>query len=548
MKRTPPASPAATENGGRAPAIAVTDLRKSYGVTHAVKPVTMNVAAGTVHALVGENGAGKSTFLGMLAGRTPPSSGEVLVFDEPLKHGDPRASRRAGVVAIYQELTIVPFLSAEANVFLSGPLTRAGFLSEKDMRSRYESLCDKAGVNAAPPRTPARELSVADQQILEILRALVSEARVILLDEPTASLAIAEREALYRLIRGLRAEGVTIMFVSHNLDEVLELSDEITVFRDGYHQVTAAANTFTKASLVKAMISDKGDDRVAAELLGGGELPLVAEVPSRRTRFRNKPPILLARGVTVPGAIENVDIEVRAGEIVGIGGLVGAGRTSLLRALAGLEPTSSGELSINGERVSWPHSVRRSLRYGIALIPEDRKSQGLVTSMSAMDNIVMSNFGRATSYGFVTERSVERVAEPLAKEFGLQDNRLRHRAGHLSGGNQQKLLIARWSHVPPLVLLADEPTRGIDVGAKAEIIAALERKAENGMGIVIVSSELEEVAAVSDRVVVMSEGRQVGQLDREHAPITAAAVLDLAFHVQAGPELADQLTFDQETS
>jgi ABC-type sugar transport system ATPase subunit len=527
----------------RSPALVLADVAKTFGATQALRSISMTVRPGTVHALVGENGAGKSTALGILAGRIPPTSGRVEVFGDELRYGDPRASRKAGIVAIYQELTTVPALTAEANVYLGQTLSRGGWLAEREMRTRYESLCEQAGVKPVARRTRAGTLSVADQQVLEILRALVSEARIILFDEPTAALAAGERQALYRLIRSLREDGVTIMFVSHNLDEVLDLSDTITVFRDGQLAVSEPRETFTKQTLVQAMLGRSGDDRLFHQLLDDDKDPGAAEVIGRSRVARlakgaGKPPVLAATGVTVPGVIEDLEIEVRAGELVGVGGLVGAGRTTLLRALAGLERTATGGLFLDGREVPWPHTVRRALSYGIALVPEDRKSQGLVPSMSSIDNIAMSDFRRTTRLGFLSERSIEKATADIATSFGFRQDRLRHLASQLSGGNQQKLLLARWKHVTPRILLADEPTRGIDVGAKAEILHALEEMALEGLGLIMVSSELEEIAAVCDRVVVLSEGRPAGQLDRASGDINAADILHLAFRMHNGKQPA----------
>jgi ABC-type sugar transport system ATPase subunit len=526
------------DEGAATPALAITDVRKSFGATQALKSVSMTVHEGTVHALVGENGAGKSTALGCLAGRIAPTSGSVEIFGEELKYGDPRASRRAGVVAIYQELTIVPALTAEANVFLGQTRSKGAFLAEREMRQRYLELCERMKVAAHPPRTPAGSLSVADQQVLEILRALESNARVLLFDEPTAALAAGERKALYELIKGLRDSGVTIIFVSHNLDEVLDLADDITVFRDGRLTVTAQRSAFTKASLVQEMVGREGDDRVIHEMLEDDERDAVhAEVEAirqaRLARSAGKAPLLQATGVSVPGAVDELEIEVRAGEMVGIGGLVGAGRTTLLRALAGLEPSSRGRMFIDGSEVAWPRSVRQALAQGIALVPEDRKSQGLVLPMSSIDNIALSSFRSASRWGFVSPRTVERATAGAAREFGFQEQRLHHAARQLSGGNQQKLLLARWKHRTPRILLADEPTRGIDVGAKAEILRSLEAMADQGLGLIMVSSELEEVALVSDRVFVLVEGLMAGRLERSEGQITVSDILHLAFRSRA---------------
>jgi ribose transport system ATP-binding protein len=521
------------------PAVVVQDLCKSFGAMRALDGVNLSIQPGTVTALVGENGAGKSTALGILAGRTAPTSGRVMVFGEELRHGDPRASRRAGVVAIYQELTVIPTLSAEANVFLADPFSRAGFLAEREMRARYLALCERVGVKPVPPHTQAWRLSVSEQQVLEILRALLGDARVILFDEPTASLAAPERAALLKLIKNLRKSGVTIVFVSHNLDEVMTLADTIAVFRDGRLRASGRRSDFTKASLVATMLGQAGDERVVAGMIEDGDIadpdaaerPGRAAAPARRRRHRDIP-VLAAKGVTVRGAIEDVDVQVYAGEMVGIGGLVGSGRTTLLRALAGLEPTSTGRMWVDGREVKWPHTVRRSLKYGIALIPEDRKTQGLVMSMSVMDNIALSGFAAIARHGLVTSGLVERATADAGAAFGLAKDRLRDRAWQLSGGNQQKLLLARCKRLVPRILLADEPTRGIDVGAKAEILRSLELMAADGLGIVIVSSELEEVAAVTDSVIVLSEGVLAGTLERGTDQITPSAILRLAFQLK----------------
>jgi ABC-type sugar transport system ATPase subunit len=518
-------------------AVRLEDLNKSFGAIRAVDAVNMTVDAGTMHALVGENGAGKSTALGIMAGRIAPTGGRCEVFGQELRYGDPRSSRRAGVVAVYQELTIVPALSVEANVFLAQPLSKHGVLSERQMRTRYVELCERLGVRAAPPRTQARHLSVADQQMLEILRAVNSDARIILFDEPTASLGGPEREALFALIESLKAAGTTMVFVSHNLDEVLDLADAITVFRDGRVAVSDRRAGFTKASLVNAMLGSVGDGRLANELTHPTEVvPVASDGPasaprSRRSHNTAATPIVAAADVTVPGAVESLNIEVHAGEIVGVGGLVGSGRSTLLRALAGLEASSSGRMWIEGREVAWPRSIRQALRYGIAIIPEDRKTQGLVLPMSAMENIALSDLRKATRWGMLSQRSLARCTATDAEAFGFSPGRLREPARNLSGGNQQKLLFARWRHVTPRVLLADEPTRGIDVGAKAEILSSLEEMATSGLGLIMVSSELEEITAVADRVVVLAEGTLAGVLDRAEHQLSTANILHMAFKV-----------------
>ncbi|GAA3909137.1 sugar ABC transporter ATP-binding protein [Microbacterium invictum] len=514
-------------------AVVVSDLTKVFDRTFALRGIDLTVRSGTVHALIGENGAGKSTALGVIAGRITKTGGTVSVFGEDLRGGGPRESRRAGVVAIYQELTIIPGLSVEANVFLGQPITRGGFLAESTMRHRYLELCDHVGVGSHPPNTRAGALSVADQQILEILRAVVSDARIILFDEPTASLAVPEREALFTLIRALRDDGVTVVFVSHNLDEVLDISDSLTVFRDGQVVADGARGDFTKGSMVAAMLGQTGDDRVASELSENADGHEIRTAPGilRQSRQTAQPPLLAIADLTVPGAVDGINLELQRGEIIGLGGLVGSGRSTVLRAIAGALPQATGRMWIDGVEVPWPRSVRRALRYGVALIPEDRKAEGLILPMLSMDNIAVSDFRRLSRFGLLSSKSVEQSTADHGAAFGLTRALLERPAWQLSGGNQQKLLLARWRHVTPRVLLADEPTRGIDVGAKAEILRSLERLAGDGLGIVMVSSELEEITAVARRVVVLAEGVQVGLLDAATAPISPHDILARAFRV-----------------
>ena len=524
---------------GGAVAARFMNVTKTFGVTRALKGIDFEIRAGTVHALVGENGAGKSTALGILAGRIPPSGGRVELFDEEIPYGVPRALRAAGVVAIYQELTIAPLLGVEANVFLGEPASRFGMLRRGEMRERYLELCEEFGFRPQPAGTRAGQLSVADQQLLEIMRALIRDCRVILFDEPTASLAIPEREALYELIGDLKRKGMTIVFVSHNLDEVFLLADEITVFREGEHQRTAPSSGWTKSTLVDAMLGKGGDSRVAEELLHedrgvASATPTTVSAPGGATANAggSAPPLLRAEGVTIDGAIEDAWIDVKPGEILGVAGLVGSGRSSLLRALAGAEDGSRGRLWIEGREVDWPHSVRRARRLGIALLSEDRKSEGLALSMSARDNIIVGDMGKVSRFGMVMPHKAEKSAAEAAEAVGFPAKRLSTQALQLSGGNQQKLLLARWRHARPKVLLADEPTRGVDIGAKAEIVAVLEDMAASGIGVVVVASELEELVALSHRVVVLAEGSVVGALDQTTAPITVADTLHMAFRTK----------------
>lgn len=498
------------------PAIRLRDVRKSFGAIEALKTMSLDVATGQIHAFVGQNGAGKSTTLGILAGRIAASDGEIEIGGSKVDLGDPRRARAVGVVAIYQELTIVPALSAVANVFLGQPYSRAGLLSEAGMRRRFQELTARLGVKIQP-EAEARSLSVADQQTLEILRALEANARIILFDEPTTSLAPPEREALFKVMRDLRDEGHTLIYVSHNLDEVLEISDAITVFRNGQLIETRNKERWTKSQLVTAMLGEA-----------------MGDVYQRRpaTRPASGTPAISVKNCSLPGAIGGIDFFVRPGEILGIGGLVGSGRTSLLRALAGLEPRSSGAMELNGRSVAWPRTPRASRRLGIALVPEDRKHQGLVLGLPATENVTLPNIGSVATFGLVDNRKMAQRAAIATTAFGFDSRRLSAPVGTLSGGNQQKVLLARWAFERPKILMIDEPTRGIDVGAKAEILDALRDFAEEGLAVIIVSSELEEICALADRVVVLSEGRMVDHIDSKRAELSVHLVLNSAFGVE----------------
>jgi ABC-type sugar transport system ATPase subunit len=536
---TVPAATAETPTPPPAGDVAVScrGLSRSFGATHALRGVDLDIAAGTVHALVGENGAGKSTCLGIVAGRIGPSSGEVRVFGETFSYGDPRAAMKLGVAAVYQELTIIPALSPQVNAFLAHPPTRRGLIRKKRMRQHYEEICAELGIAPAPD-VPSGELAVGAQQLIEIVRGISSDARVLLLDEPTAALAEAERDALFRLVASLRDRGVTIIFVSHNLDEVLEHADAITVFRDGELVATKPRAQWTKRELVANMLGpDAAAGLFEAELetkAAATSIPAVASSPVAPRSADVAAAAMTIRGLCVPACLDAIDLEVRRGEVLGIAGLMGSGRTSLLRALAGAEPTAEGTLMCDGEAVPWPRNPRAARRLGVAFIPEDRKAQGLALDMTSSENVALSNFGSAGGFGRVTSRQITRRVAPLLKAVGVDASKARQPARTLSGGNQQKLLVARAHFEGPSILLADEPTRGVDIGAKTEILQEVRRLAhEEGLAVVLVSSELEEVTAFSDRIALLVEGRLHDTFDNRDGGVRASALLVAAFGAAA---------------
>ncbi len=484
--------------------IEATDLRKTFGGVVALGGASLAVRPGTIHALVGENGAGKSTALGAIAGRLQVDSGSISIAGHDTTRITPRAAQALGVAAIYQELTIIPGLSACANVHLGHPPIRCGFLEESTMRRRFKDVCARVGVSI-PPDARAGDLSVADQQMLEIMRALESRAQIILLDE---------RENLFRIMRELRSDGVTMVLVSHNLAEVLAISDEITVFRNGLTVKTATSDQWTRDGLLEAMLGRAAPDLLASH---------------RATQSVDARDFVRIEDLHVPGILEGISTEARRGEILGIAGLVGSGRTTLLRALGGLEPSARGRLLIDGTRVRWPRSARQARRLGFALVPEDRKGQGLLMHMTSRENVGISSLRAFSLAGFVRRRKMTREVRKVVKTFALDTSRLEQPVRNLSGGNQQKVLLARWQLAKPKVLLADEPTRGIDVGAKASVLASLRDFANDGATVIVVSSELEELTVLADRVVVLAHGRLVDDCRAGTDGVSADRMLSAAF-------------------
>jgi ABC-type sugar transport system ATPase subunit len=485
-------------------------VTKSYPGVRALRGIDLTIKGEEIHGLVGENGAGKSTLLKMLAGAHGPTSGEMEVFGRKAEFSSPRDANRHGIATVYQELTALPALTAIANVFLGREPRRGPIQNRVLMRRRYNELCERLEVEI-PPGTRAGSLSIADRQVLEIMRALEADARLILFDEPTASLAVHEREALHKTMRRLRDQRVTQVLVSHDLDEVLDLADTITVFRDGQCVATKTAPGWTKRSVVTAMFGDRS----------------ITEVP--RTREPGKE-VLRATGVHVPGFVRSGDISVRAGEILGIAGLVGSGRSELLRALAGADPGSRGELEIKGEKVKWPRSTRRALRLGIGLAPEDRKSQGLVLGMTTCVNINLTNLGDSANGGIISRGEQLSRADALADRVHLRHDAVRRPVRTLSGGNQQKAVLAKWANRDLDVLLVDEPTRGIDVATKAEVFTLLDELAAQGLAVIIVSSELEELTDNCDRVVVLARGQTTLELESEDLEVET--ILNTIFEVE----------------
>ncbi len=484
--------------------LAARGLSKQYGGVPVLRGVDLDVDAGEIRALVGENGAGKSTLIKILSGAVVPEAGEVRIDDERLPHGRPLAIRHRGLSIVYQEFTLVPDLTVAENVFL-GREEGVPLLRQRAMRERAQELLDGLGVRV-DAGAPVRGLSVAHQQMVEIARALVTDARVLILDEPSATLSATEVDALFAVLRRLKARGLATIYVSHRLDEIFTLCDSVTVLRDGQHVRTAPVAAFTRESLVRDMV---GRD-------------VTEEYPSRDATPGEV--VLRVDRLSAPPRFHDVSFDVRAGEIVGVAGLVGAGRTSAALAAIGALP-ARGRVEVGGVPAAF-RSPAAAIASGVAYVTEDRKARGIFSMLGVADNITVTHLAAFVRGGVLSLPRQRAAATAAIRDFGIKTAGLGQSAGTLSGGNQQKALVARYVVRPPRVLILDEPTRGVDVGARAEIYRLMHRLTDDGLGILMISSDLPEVIGMSDRIVVMRGGRTAGELDKGAA--TAERVMTLA--------------------
>jgi simple sugar transport system ATP-binding protein/ribose transport system ATP-binding protein len=494
-------------------ALELLDVAKHFGGVQALVGVSLGVAKGSVHALVGENGAGKSTLGRIVAGALAPDAGRMLLGGEPVSFRSPREALEHRVVAIAQEPFVVPQLSVAENVFLGVEPRSAGVLRRRRLRERYRTLAESAGFDLSGALS-ARRLRIAEQQKVEILRALSRDARLIVMDEPSAALSATETRQLHEIVRRLARAGTTIVLISHFLREVLELADAVTVLRDGRIVRTAQTANETQSSLIEAMLGR----------------PLTSTFPVRRAPPTDAPVLLSVRDLVAPG-VDGVSFELRAGEIVGLAGLVGAGRTELARAVYGAARVESGtvELTACGGRPG--KSPRRSIAAGLAMIPESRKDEGLIFTRSVTENATLSRLPALAAAGVVRRSLERRAARAALEECEVRGAQYSAPVRALSGGNQQKVLFARTVLCGPRVLIADEPTRGVDIGAKRSIYDLLARLAADGLGVLLVSSELEEILGLADRVLVMRRGRIAAELAgdaMQEGAILAAAFADEA--------------------
>jgi ABC-type sugar transport system ATPase subunit len=495
----------------RPPAIQVVGLSKRFGPVQALEGVSLDVRAGEVHALIGENGAGKSTLINLIVGTLRPDEGRLLVGGREVRFRNSREAAAAGIAAVFQELSVVAGLTVAENIFANRqPVSPWGFVRWNELRRRTEELLRTFDVAVAPDAMVA-DLSVAERQVVEILKCLAADPCVLLLDEPTSSLTQREKEALFALIRRLRGQGHGLVYISHHLPEVLDLADRVTVLRDGKHVATRPRSEVTEADLVRLMVG-----RELQDIYG-----------QAGTVDRARPLRLKVEGLGRKGAFEGISFEVRPGEIVGMAGLVGAGRTEVGRAVFGAEPADAGSMELDGKPVA-PRTPLEAMRAGIAYVTEDRKNQGLFLQHSIRENVVAPRLERFQGPGgFMRDGAVDDYAARWRERSRIVAPDVHQAVGRLSGGNQQKVLMAAWTGLEPALLIADEPTRGVDVGARLEIYAQIRELAARGAAILLISSDLQEVLGLSDRILVLRSGRIVARFDRDGATeekIIAAAL------------------------
>ncbi|WP_369165861.1 sugar ABC transporter ATP-binding protein [Streptomyces sp. AFD10] len=499
---TPP--PPETAGPGTAVADPVLEARsvsKRFPGVVALDDVSFALRAGEVHALVGENGAGKSTLIKVLTGVYRSDEGEVRVSGEPVRFSRPFEAQQAGISTIYQEVNLVPLMSVARNIFLGRePKNRLGLIDFSRMNRETTELLDGFGVRVDPKR-PLHTLGIGTQQMVALARAVSVQARVVIMDEPTSSLEPREVETLFRVIENLRGQGIAVLYVSHRMDELYRVCDRVTVLRDGRHIHTGELAPLERMRLVSMMLG-----RDMAEVRRDGLTGFATEGhDAART------PVLTATGLDRRHQLHDISLELYAGEVLGLGGLLGSGRSETAKALTGALPLDGGEITVDGKRVGRP-TPAAAIRAGISMLPEDRKAEGIVPGLSVRENIVLAAMPRLSRVGIVSRAQQDRIVEIFMKRLRIKASGPEQKVGELSGGNQQKVLLARWLCLEPKVLLLDEPTRGIDVGAKAEVQSLIDELAREGLAVLLISSDIEELIEGADRIVVLRGGAVAGEL------------------------------------
>ena len=473
-------------------------IDKSFGGNAVLKNAGFLLDDGEVHALMGENGAGKSTLMKILTGVYTKDAGQVIVDGKEVCYNNPQEAEKAGIVFIHQELNVLFDLTVEENMFLGKEIKKVfGICDRKAMRKRVQEILDMLGVDIDPTQR-MDELSIGQQQMIEIAKALMVDAKVLIMDEPTAALTQSETEVLFKVVNSLRQKGVSIVYISHRMEEIFELCDRITILRDGTYIDTKRIADIDMNDIVIMMIGREIGERY----------------PVRNSKIGDV--AFEVKNLNCPGAFENVSFEVRAGEVLGVSGLMGAGRTEIMQAIFGNMPNVTGQLFLDGKEIK-NKNPQQAIQNGIGFITEDRKVEGLMLEESIMKNISLANLGRISNGGVINKKKEQELVNKGIEELRIRCFGPQHECNNLSGGNQQKVIFAKWIYTNPKVLILDEPTRGVDIGAKKEIYNIINELAAKGVAIIMVSSELPEVLGMSDRVMVVREGEVRGILNKEEA-------------------------------
>ncbi|WP_281252444.1 sugar ABC transporter ATP-binding protein [Oceanobacillus timonensis] len=482
------------------PFIEMEAIDKSFAGNQVLKNVHFDVRYGEVHALMGENGAGKSTLVKVLTGIHPRDNGAIKVKGDEVVFKHPKDAEEKGIAVIHQELNIIPHLTVTQNMFLGKELTfgKTGILNTKEMKKQTKKRLHDLGVTNIHPDETAGDLSVGKQQMVEIARALATKAELIIMDEPTAALTEREIESLFKVVHSLREQGVSIIYISHRMEEIFEICDRITVLRDGQYVGTKNVRETSFESIVKMMVGRELGERF----------------PTRNNVIGDV--IFEVENLELEGFFKDIHFDVRKGEILGVAGLMGAGRSEVMEAIFGFRKKNNGLVKLHGNPLNIKHP-RDSVKAGIGFITEDRKSKGLVINASIRENIALPNLNTISTNGVISSAKEKSLVENLIQQLQVRTTGQEQEVKSLSGGNQQKIVIAKWLGIEPKVLILDEPTRGVDVGAKKEIYTIMNELTKNGVAIIMISSELPEVLGVSDRILVLHEGKVTGLLDRDEA-------------------------------
>ena len=482
-------------------AVEMLGIEKSFGSNPVLKNVDFSVQVGEVHALAGENGAGKSTLMKILQGVYSKDAGTISVSGIPVEITDTFAARKAGIGMVFQEFSLIPTLTVAQNIYLTNEPTKYGLISDAKAKELAKQMFEEMKVSVDPSAT-VENLPTAIWQLTEIAKALAQDAKVLIMDEPTASLAKHEAEALFALIERLKAKGIAIIYISHRMDEVYRIADRITVLRDGVRVLTDSLKKLTPVQIVEAIVGRKAAAHL--EYLD-------------RSKNISKDVVLEVENLASGTKLSDVSFQVRKGEILGLAGLMGSGRTELVNTIFGVTKASSGQIKING-KLQNIGSPREAIKNRIALIPEDRRSQGLVLDHPVTENLTLPIIDSLKSSGFLSSKKILKKSADVIKQFAIKAAQPTIRVGALSGGNQQKVVIGKWLATDPTILMMDEPTAGVDIGTKSEILDLVRSIADDGKSVILISSELPELLAVADRVLVLRDGTVFKNLDRSEIP------------------------------